>query len=245
MNEPVRKRDRSRTPYQPMISIRRNVLGIPHIIEPPVTVLWPKESAEHAKDAILDAKDLGPGEILVGIDLARGLGIFEGDKLTIIPPEALLLPPGEAPRFETVTVKGLISTNIQDIDAKVMFYARGSSLQSFRKSPSHEVGYELRFDNPDKAFAIGEELNRKGAKAANWAVAGFVFFSFGAYEICNYKRKVERNGVRMMHEVMEEKRQKHETVKKARRAEKRKEHETRKEIRRKKEEDLMNAGALI
>lgn len=128
------------------------------------------------KDLSIDPKNLGAGEILVGIDLARGLGIFEGDKLTIIPPEALLLPPGEAPRFETVIVKGLITTNIQDIDSKVMFYSRGASLLSFRKSPSHEVGYELRFDDPDKAFAMGAELNKKGAIAANWAERNSALF---------------------------------------------------------------------
>ena len=115
-----------------------------------------------------EAEDLGPGEILVGIDLARGLGIFEGDKLTMIPPEALLLPPGEAPRFETVTVKGLLTTNIQDIDSKVIFYGRGVSLLSFRNSPSHEVGYELRLDDPDKAFAMQRELTARGATSATW-----------------------------------------------------------------------------
>ena len=57
------------------------------------------------------------------------------------------------------------------------------------------------------------------ARATNWAVLGFVFMSFGAYEICNYKRKVEKTGVRMMHEVMEEKRQKQKEQKELAKAE--------------------------
>ena len=51
-------------------------------------------------------------------------------------------------------------------------------------------------------------------KAANLAVAAFVFVSFGAFEICNYKRRVERHGVRMMHEVITEKKQKQAEQKK-------------------------------
>ena len=111
---------------------------------------------------------LAPGEVLVGIDLARGLGIFEGDKITIIPPEALLLPAGEAPRFETVTVKGLITTNIQDIDSKVLFFGRGMSLLSFRNSPSHEAGYEVRFGDPDEAIPMQKVLAREGATSETW-----------------------------------------------------------------------------
>lgn len=120
-------------------------------------------------DVAMEKQKLKAGEVLVGIDLARALGIFEGDKLTIIPPEALLLPPGEAPRFETVVVKGLITTNIEDIDSKVIFFGRGLSLLSLRKSPSHEVGYELRFPNPDRAMAYKAEFAKRGATAATWA----------------------------------------------------------------------------
>lgn len=117
----------------------------------------------------LEHQKLLPGEVLLGADLAVANGIFEGDKLTIIPPEALLLPPGEAPRFETVNVKGLVTTNIEDIDAKVIFYGRGNSLLSLRKSASHEVGYELRFPNPDRAIPYKAEFTKRGAFAATWA----------------------------------------------------------------------------
>jgi ABC-type lipoprotein release transport system permease subunit len=44
--------------------------------------------------------DLEPGEILMGRDLAAVLGVLEGDTLTALAPEGLLLPAGETPRFE-------------------------------------------------------------------------------------------------------------------------------------------------
>jgi lipoprotein-releasing system permease protein len=115
-----------------------------------------------------ESTKLGPGEILVGIDLARGLGIFEGDHVTVIPPEALLLPAGEAPPFERVLVKGLLTTNIPDIDSKVVFYGRGQTFLSFRKSPSREAGYEVRLPNPNHYADVKAEIEKRGGKVETW-----------------------------------------------------------------------------
>lgn len=111
---------------------------------------------------------LGPGEVLVGIDLARTLGIFEGDKVTVIPPEALLLPAGEAPPFERVTVKGLLTTNLPDIDSKAVFYGRGVTFQQFRNSASREAGFELRLPDPNHYQALKESLEDKGVNVSTW-----------------------------------------------------------------------------
>lgn len=111
---------------------------------------------------------LGPGEVLVGIDLARVLGIFEGDKIVIIAPEALLLPAGEAPPFERVVVKGFLRTNLEDIDANMIFFARGKTLGALRRSPSREVGFEVRIPNPQKADDLKKELLAQGLNAETW-----------------------------------------------------------------------------
>jgi lipoprotein-releasing system permease protein len=125
--------------------------------------------AEEFKAAGMDVDDpLDSGEILVGIDLARSLGIFEGDRVTVIPPEALLLPPGEAPPFERATVKGLLTTNIQDIDSRVVFFGRGSTFNSFRRSASREVGLELRIPDPEQVGPLQAELQSRGMTVATW-----------------------------------------------------------------------------
>lgn len=119
-----------------------------------------------------ESVNLGPGEVLVGIDLARSLGIFEGDKIVIIPPEALLLPSGEAPPFERVTVRGLLTTNLPDIDAKAIFYGRGegrgATLANLRRSASQEAGFELRVADPNDVGGLKAELEAKGAKVETW-----------------------------------------------------------------------------
>jgi lipoprotein-releasing system permease protein len=108
------------------------------------------------------------GEVLLGVDLARGLGIFEGDTVTIIAPEALLLPSGEAPPFERVLVKGLITTNLPDIDSKLVFYRRGLSFHSLKNSASRETGIEVKLAEPEKFQDLKEKLLGSGAQVESW-----------------------------------------------------------------------------
>ncbi len=115
-----------------------------------------------------ESTDLEQGQVLMGIDLARQLGIFEGDTITLIAPEALLLPPGEAPPFERATVKGLLTTNIADIDEKVLFYSRGKSLVAFRNSPSRSSGFEIRLPHPESYKPLMTEIQSQGWTVQSW-----------------------------------------------------------------------------
>lgn len=113
--------------------------------------------------------DLNEGEVFMGVDLARGLGIFEGDTITIVAPEALLLPSGEAPPFAKVKVKGLVSTNISDIDSKTIFYAQGKTLNGFYHSSARETGIEVRLPNPENYQDTASWLRSSGAQVETWA----------------------------------------------------------------------------
>lgn len=115
-----------------------------------------------------ESMQLGAGEIYIGIDLARSLGVFEGDKLVVIAPEALLLPKGEAPPFERVTVKGFLRTNLQDIDGTMLFYGRGKTFSALRNSVSREAGFEIRVRDPENIEGLKADLEKKGAKAQSW-----------------------------------------------------------------------------
>ena len=94
---------------------------------------------------------MGPGEIMLGSELARGLGIFEGDRITVIAPEALLLPAGEAPKFERVLVKRLLTTNVADLDSKLFLYSRGQSMMGLGATASKRFDVEAWF--PDAGIA--------------------------------------------------------------------------------------------
>lgn len=91
--------------------------------------------------------DLAKNEIAVGIDLARMLGVLEGDEVTLIPAETLLMSQLETPQFQKVVVKYIITTDLYDLDSKLVLFNHQNSLQIFAHSLSKEIGYHLWLNN--------------------------------------------------------------------------------------------------
>ncbi|HRK08687.1 MAG TPA: ABC transporter permease [Pseudobdellovibrionaceae bacterium] len=118
--------------------------------------------SEAAHRESVDVPELGKGRVLLGVDLARGMGVFEGDKVTVISPEALLLPEGEAPRFERVTVDRLVMTNVADVDAKLFVYEPGQSLLGLSgEAASLSRGWEIWLQRPGLAPEAQAKLLNK------------------------------------------------------------------------------------
>lgn len=120
--------------------------------------------------------DVSPGEVVLGIDLARSLGVFEGDEVLIFPPESLLLPPGELPTYEKVVVKSLLSTEMADIDSQFIFYNLGQSLVKFRSTASRESGIEVYVDDQNKMEGLKAELEGLGAHVETWQTRNAILF---------------------------------------------------------------------
>ena len=119
------------------------------------------EKGEHRTTIPFDALELPlKNEVYLGVDLARSLGVFEGDPLYLITPESLLLPPGEVPRYEQVIIKRIIQTNIARIDEQNIFYIQGSALAGFATPASREKGYEVWLDKISKVQNVKEEVSR-------------------------------------------------------------------------------------
>lgn len=114
-----------------------------------------------------EVQPLSGGEVVLGVDLARSLGIFEGDDVVLIPPEVLLLPKGEVPRLEKFKVKTLISTQMPDVDSKLLFYNVSGGNRRI-KSLSLDTGFEVRLQNPYAASEVRDELVKAGYKAQTW-----------------------------------------------------------------------------
>ena len=88
-------------------------------------------------------------QAILGVDLARRLGVFDGDDVYVIPPETLLLPKGEVPKYEKVTVKGIISTQMPEIDGKLFVYNSENTLLGWwKEAASVEPGFEVRLRDP-------------------------------------------------------------------------------------------------
>lgn len=112
----------------------------------------------------------GVNEVFLGVDLARTLGVFEGDYIMILQPESLLMAPGEAPTFEKVKIKKIVSTNLAEIDSQFLFYIRDLSLNSLKTSLSRQVGIEVWFKNPFKTDGIKKEIKELLSEEKDWVV---------------------------------------------------------------------------
>ena len=127
--------------------------------------------------------DLGPNEIIIGADLARGLGIFESDEVILLPPESLLAPKGEMPQVEKVTVRALLRTNIPEIDGHLLFYRKDRTLKRFQGAASRTYGFEVRLPDPDSVVQWIEPLSAQGWKVDTWQTRNSALF---------YSLKMER-----------------------------------------------------
>lgn len=111
----------------------------------------------------------GDGEVIIGTDLAQALGVFEGDFLTVVSPMGLLLPPGEAPKFERVRVKRTVTTSLPDVDSQVIFYQRGKALSGLSGEELKKTGIEVWIKNQDKLESLKEDLIKfQGVGVETW-----------------------------------------------------------------------------
>lgn len=111
----------------------------------------------------------GENEIIIGFDVARTLNVFEGDWVTVIPPESLLLPPGQLPQLEKVRVKKIIATSIQELDSQYFWYQKNQALTRFENSPSRRNKVEVYLPHPDQAFSLKDSLmGFEGIQVTTW-----------------------------------------------------------------------------
>ncbi|MGQ0653575.1 MAG: lipoprotein-releasing ABC transporter permease subunit [Betaproteobacteria bacterium] len=71
----------------------------------------------HMRNGSLD--QLKPGEFnaILGVDLARALGVIPGDKVAVVAPQGLVTPAGVIPRLKQFNVVGIFEAGIVDADA--------------------------------------------------------------------------------------------------------------------------------
>ncbi|MCZ2136114.1 MAG: lipoprotein-releasing ABC transporter permease subunit [Burkholderiales bacterium] len=74
---------------------------------------------KHMKVGSLES--LRPGEwgVILGVDLARGLGVRVGEKVALVTPQGTVTPAGSVPRVKSFTVTGLFEIGWIEADSRV------------------------------------------------------------------------------------------------------------------------------
>lgn len=119
-------------------------------------------------DIDLPDLNLSENEVAIGIDLARSLSLLEGDELTLIPPDTLLLSSLETPVFQKVVVKRILVTDLYDLDSKLILFNSDNSLKVFSKTLSRKTGIHVWLDSVEKAEKVKQELAAKSIGSETW-----------------------------------------------------------------------------
>jgi len=135
----------------------------------------------HMKEGSLDS--LAPDSsdsfnIILGSELARALGIFVGDKVTVIAPQGVVTPAGVIPRLKTFTVSGLFEVGMFEYDSGLALI-RMEDAQRLYRLDDRVSGVRLKLDDLFQAPAIARQLANRIDTAAfisDWTRSHANFF---------------------------------------------------------------------
>ncbi|WED42012.1 lipoprotein-releasing ABC transporter permease subunit [Legionella cardiaca] len=140
-----------------------------------------EQTVTHLKEKMLagDLADLKDFGIILGRNLADSLGVFIGDKVTIMIPQATVTPAGMIPRFKRFTVVGVFSAGTGfNFDTKLAFINLGDA-QKLMQLGSDVTGLKMKIANIYAAPAMSERLAAKLGEeydVGNWTQQFGAFF---------------------------------------------------------------------
>lgn len=102
--------------------------------------------------------DLKPGGfgVVLGNELADGMGVKVGDTLLMMAPQGSISPAGFAPRMRQFTVVGVFSSGHYEYDSSLAFVDNEDAARVFRESGT--AGVRLRIADMQKAPDVAAEL---------------------------------------------------------------------------------------
>ena len=132
----------------------------------------------HMKAGRLEA--LRPGEfgIVLGIELARGLGVATGDKVVLIAPQGQVTPAGIMPRLRQFTVVGIFAVDHYEYDSGLALLDIEDAQKLFRLEGAVS-GVRLKLEDLFKATQVAYELSGalgSGMYVSDWTMQNANFF---------------------------------------------------------------------
>jgi lipoprotein-releasing system permease protein len=155
----------SATPFiytEVMLSSESNVTGgVIKGIDPDrvgkVTELAHNMKAGRLQD--LKEESGSPG-IILGVELAKQLGVSINDPVQVISPLGTITPMGMMPKMRRFRVVGIFHSGMYDFDTKFAYISIDSA-QKFLNMGSRVTGIEVKSDNIYRVKEIGKEIRKK------------------------------------------------------------------------------------
>jgi lipoprotein-releasing system permease protein len=142
---------------QVMINADRQVSGT--LVQGVLPEYEPKvsEVADKMKQGRLENLKSGEFGIVLGAELASHLGVFMGDKVTIITPQVNSTPAGILPRLKRFTVVGVFQVGMFEYDRNMAMIHLDDAAKLFRIEPA-VTGLRLKLDDLFNAPLITQSM---------------------------------------------------------------------------------------
>jgi lipoprotein-releasing system permease protein len=116
------------------------------------------ELAARLRDTTLARLVPGSFSVVLGVELARSLGVQPGDKVTIVLPGGTLTPAGVLPRLKQMTVVGTFDAGHYEYDSGLALISLDDAAKLFRvEGPT---GIQLRLKDLNEAPLVAAELGQ-------------------------------------------------------------------------------------
>jgi lipoprotein-releasing system permease protein len=105
----------------------------------------------------IESIESGEPAVLLGIELARTLGVVPGDPITVIAPKGAMTAVGLVPRMRRYVVAGTFELGMYEYDSSLAYMSLPVA-QEFAGLPSGVTGIEVKLDDPFAARSIGVQV---------------------------------------------------------------------------------------
>ncbi|MCS6785487.1 MAG: lipoprotein-releasing ABC transporter permease subunit [Thiobacillaceae bacterium] len=106
--------------------------------------------------------DLAPGEyrIILGLELARALGVVPGDKVALVIPQGTFTPAGLVPRLKQFTVTGVFQAGMYEYDAGLALIHLADAQRLYRLGEAVS-GLRVKLADMERAPFVTRDLARR------------------------------------------------------------------------------------
>jgi len=121
----------------------------------------------------------GSFRVILGVDLARSLGVAVGEKVLLITPQGQVTPAGVMPRLKQFTVSGVFEMKNYQYDSALALINIEDAQKLFRMRPGEMTGVRLKLSDIDAAPELTSRLNAElpdNVFATDWTRSHATFF---------------------------------------------------------------------
>jgi len=133
---------------------------------------------QHMKVGTMDSLKPGEWGVILGIDLARNLGVRVGEKVALVTPQGTVTPAGTAPRIKSFTVIGLFEIGWIEADSRVALIHL-SDAQRLYQFGDAVTGIRVKLKDLMQARSVADGWLRTlppGLGVSDWTTQNASFF---------------------------------------------------------------------